>query len=447
MVNPVPGRSITTPYGKRGSAWATGVHGGADWAAPRGTTVVAPWGGNVVGAGGGGGGWGSAYGNAVVIDFDKLPDGSPGLWGVLAHLSRVTVKVGQRVEAGQKVGEVGQTGNATGDHLHFEVQPQARWVRGSYRDPARHVAASKGGTAPTDKPVTLDIYSDKLGYGQRDSDSVKELQRRLNGISLKGGTTLPVTGNYLDKTDQEVRLWQAQVCGDKPDPVGKSYLGPKQRARMFPVPPYRIHDKGLPAIARGDGGGVTGDVGGGAGGTVEPAPADPLRWHASPSLLSLRAEVDARWPNRDKSSDGTIGDYAHSTSMSEHNPVGHRFGPQHGTVGAVHAIDITAKGIDVRQVLDAVIGDKRVWYVIHAGSIWSKTYNWAQRGYNGSNPHDTHIHVSLAADDQASAIANEKDQSPWLEDVAAPPPEPEGGVVTREEFDEWRRRVAEAIGG
>jgi hypothetical protein len=131
---------------------------------------------------------------------------------------------------------------------------------------------------------------------------------------------------------------------------------------------------------------------------VEPAPADPLRWHASPSLLSLRAEVDARWPNRDKSSDGTIGDYAHSTSMSEHNPVGHRFGPQHGTVGAVHAIDITAKGIDVRQVLDAVIGDKRVWYVIHAGSIWSKTYNWAQRDYNGSNPHDTHIHVSLAAE-------------------------------------------------
>jgi hypothetical protein len=84
--------------------------------------VVAPWGGTVTGQS-----WGPAYGKHLVIDFDRLPDGKPGLWGVLAHLSSATVKAGDRVEAGQVVGSSGATGNVTGPHLHFEIQTGPTW--------------------------------------------------------------------------------------------------------------------------------------------------------------------------------------------------------------------------------------------------------------------------------------------------------------------------------
>lgn len=170
-------------------------------------------------------------------------------------------------------------------------------------------------------------------------------------------------------------------------------------------------------------------------------------WFVPDSLKQLRAEVDARWPDRSTASDGSIGDTAHSTSQSEHNPVGHEHGPQYGTPGAVHAMDITADGIDVPTLLDATIGDQRVWYVISDGSIWSKTYGWEQRPYSGSNPHTTHVHVSLAADDQVSAVRNEQDTSPWIVDLTDPPtpPAPAGDYITRDEYQADMDRIADAF--
>ena len=126
MTNPVPGYKITTPYGKTGSAWSCGKHDGADWAAPAGTDVVAMWAGTVVEAAYPCS-FGSAFGRAVVIDHDKLPDGSPGYWGLYAHLSAECVSVGQRVEAGQTIGDVGTTGNSTGNHLHAGIYKEPHW--------------------------------------------------------------------------------------------------------------------------------------------------------------------------------------------------------------------------------------------------------------------------------------------------------------------------------
>ena len=54
------------------------------------------------------------------------------------------------------------------------------------------------------------VYLSKLRYGQQDSDSVRRLQMHLNGHPLQNGQELPITGNYLDDTDEEVRLCQAQ---------------------------------------------------------------------------------------------------------------------------------------------------------------------------------------------------------------------------------------------
>lgn len=77
-----------------------------------------------------------------------------------------------------------------------------------------------------------DIYLSKLAYGQRDSDSVKRLQLHLNAHPLEGGEELPITGNYLDETDEEVRLCQQQHdFGD--DPTGASSVGPQQAAHLI----------------------------------------------------------------------------------------------------------------------------------------------------------------------------------------------------------------------
>lgn len=77
-----------------------------------------------------------------------------------------------------------------------------------------------------------DVYLSKLVYGQEDSDSVSRLQVALNNHPLDGGSNLPVTGNYFDQTDHEVRLCQQQH-GFGDDPVGGSSVGPSQAAHLF----------------------------------------------------------------------------------------------------------------------------------------------------------------------------------------------------------------------
>jgi hypothetical protein len=122
--------------------------------------------------------------------------------------------------------------------------------------------------------------------------------------------------------------------------------------------------------------------------------------HLAPALVRLRAEVDRRWPTRSKASDGWLGDAAHAARVSDHNPDGK---------GEVHAIDVTAAGIDVAVLLRAAIGNPAVWYVIHDGHIWSRTYGWAKRVYTGPNPHRHHVHISI----RYTAAAENWDGS-WL---------------------------------
>lgn len=111
-----------------------------------------------------------------------------------------------------------------------------------------------------------------------------------------------------------------------------------------------------------------------------------MSYYLAPSLVELRGEINARWPNRDKASDGWIGDADHSSRISDHNP---------DEKGCVHALDVDVDGIDVQQLLRATIGDNRVWYVIFNHRIYSRTYGWTPHVYTGSNPHTMHVHVSI----------------------------------------------------
>jgi peptidoglycan hydrolase-like protein with peptidoglycan-binding domain len=103
-------------FGPRGD----GFHAGIDVVAAAGAPVVAAAPGRVVWAGYRAGGWGLL----VTIAHGD------GVRTMYAHLSRVTVRVGERVGVGARVGRVGATGDATGPHLHFEVR-----LRGAAVDP------------------------------------------------------------------------------------------------------------------------------------------------------------------------------------------------------------------------------------------------------------------------------------------------------------------------
>lgn len=107
------------------------AHKGIDYAAPTGTPVRTVGDGVVEFAGNQRG-----YGNVIEI---KHRDGKSTLF---AHLSRIGVQKGQKVEQGDIVGAVGSTGFSTGPHLHFEFR-----VDGEHRDPLTLVAEG-GGAAP-----------------------------------------------------------------------------------------------------------------------------------------------------------------------------------------------------------------------------------------------------------------------------------------------------------
>lgn len=107
---------ISSPFGSRVDP-ITGrrgaFHSGIDMATPGGTPIYAAESGTVLIAE-----WWSGYGNCVVIDHGN------GVWTLYGHIRNGGIKVqkGDQVSRGDKIAEVGATGRATGNHLHFEVR-------------------------------------------------------------------------------------------------------------------------------------------------------------------------------------------------------------------------------------------------------------------------------------------------------------------------------------
>jgi len=110
----------------------------------------------------------------------------------------------------------------------------------------------------------------------------------------------------------------------------------------------------------------------------------------------LRLQIDDSYSSRDKSSDGWLGDYRHSTRTSDHNP---------DKQGIVRAIDIDrdlsgkAKPDLMPDLADQIRlcakSDKRISYIIFNGKIASPRMGWRWRKYSGINPHTKHCHISF----------------------------------------------------
>ncbi|GHG93882.1 transglycosylase family protein [Streptomyces rubradiris] len=124
--------SVGTGYHVAGSHWSKGYHTGVDFPVPTGTSVRAVAAGRVVAAG-----WGGSYGYQVVLRH------ADGRYTQYAHLSAISVRAGQDVTAGRRIGRSGSTGNVTGPHLHFEVRTGPEF--GSDVDPLAYLRA--GGVA------------------------------------------------------------------------------------------------------------------------------------------------------------------------------------------------------------------------------------------------------------------------------------------------------------
>ncbi|KAA0968859.1 M23 family metallopeptidase [Aureimonas fodinaquatilis] len=112
--NPVPNGRFTSPFGSRRHPVLgyTRTHWGVDWAAPRGTPILASASGVVTQAG-----WSSGYGRQTIIKHAN------GYETSYSHQNTIAkgVSVGAKVRQGQVIGTVGSTGLSTGNHLHYEV--------------------------------------------------------------------------------------------------------------------------------------------------------------------------------------------------------------------------------------------------------------------------------------------------------------------------------------
>lgn len=130
-------------------------------------------------------------------------------------------------------------------------------------------------------------------------------------------------------------------------------------------------------------------------------------WKLARSLQVLADEVEARWPG---TTIWSIGDPAHASRASDHNP---RPGDR-----VVCAIDIVGPAAPIIWAHLLETRDPRLKYFIHAKRIVSSTNQpWVIRPYNG-DPHANHIHVSVGRGPDGKSTGPVDDPSPWglLED-------------------------------
>lgn len=123
-----------------------------------------------------------------------------------------------------------------------------------------------------------------------------------------------------------------------------------------------------------------------------------MKPHLCKAGVQLRNQIDDCYAQRDRRSDGWIGDSKHTGTKSDHNP-------DLANNSVVRALDIDSD-LSPHKSESLYLADqirqyakrekpKRIAYIIHNGKIASPILGWRWRKYTGSNPHKSHIHVSF----------------------------------------------------
>ena len=178
--------------------------------------------------------WGCSDANAV---YDKVIN-SGRYWTEPKRGDIILWKYGNNGHAARVYNEAGTkiatTDPGNGDPVGIEdIDYPSKWGASTSKrictDTYNGIKCFTSGEPPVDHG---EVYLSKLIFGQEDSDSVKRLQMHLNDHPLENGEELPISGNYFDQTDEEVRLCQKQH-GFGNDAAGASSVGPEQANHLF----------------------------------------------------------------------------------------------------------------------------------------------------------------------------------------------------------------------
>lgn len=162
-----------------------------------------------------------------------------------------------------------------------------------------------------------------------------------------------------------------------------------------------------------------------------------MGWVLTRQLQAFREQMNATFPHRDKTSDGTIGDAAHQAESSGHNPdltANAEYEDGDGK-DEVRAIDVDSdtgnSDVSMEDIVQHLLRLARagklgmIRYMIFNRRIWSSSDGWVQRAYSGASPHTEHLHLSgaynQASDELASAnyhledlVALTDDDKAWM---------------------------------
>lgn len=183
---PVPSKTpVTSGFGPRKGVGATGFHSGIDFGTRVGTPVTASANGTVTSTGNR-----SDYGNYVIIQHGSKSS-------LYAHLSKINVKVGQKVSAGEPIGLSGGqkgaagAGDSTGPHLHYELRDNGGFGAGGRVDPAKTFNGSQG--------LFSRIFNDVksfLGFGG--SKHAPSANAAATGLNMQHKTTADLSSSGIN---------------------------------------------------------------------------------------------------------------------------------------------------------------------------------------------------------------------------------------------------------
>lgn len=131
-------------------------------------------------------------------------------------------------------------------------------------------------------------------------------------------------------------------------------------------------------------------------------------WRPAKSLTTLLNQVNQAYPNRNKASDGLVGDSSHQAQPSDHNP---------NSARVVCALDLThdPKHFNAHKCADNLVKKPHSngKYIISNRRIAQRLTGWKWEPYYGSDPHDTHIHISVGVGPDGKSIQPYDSTTKW----------------------------------